>query len=57
MPLKSALKYPVYRFVDVPMIVQIAFPGNIGEGISSDAIVNIRKKTTRISDPLIANHP
>jgi len=37
--------------------MQKKFPGNIGEGISNDADVNIKKKTTRINVPLITDSP
>jgi hypothetical protein len=35
--------------------MQKTFPGNIGEGISSDANVNIKKKTISINVPLITD--
>jgi hypothetical protein len=34
--------------------VQKKFPGNIGEGISSDADVKSKKNAIRITNPLIA---
>ena len=37
--------------------MQKKFPGNIGEGISKDADVNIKKKTTRINVPFITDSP
>jgi hypothetical protein len=48
MPLKKALKYWVYLLSVVPTKVQRKLPGNIGQGTSSVAAVNIRKKITRI---------
>jgi hypothetical protein len=32
-------------------------PGNIGEGISREATVNVEKKTSKMSVPLIGTHP
>lgn len=37
-----------------PIQWQNKLPGNMGLGISSEATVNIRKKTIRIIPPLIA---
>ncbi len=37
--------------------MQKTFPGNIGEGMSSDADVNKTKKTTKINVPLITDSP
>lgn len=56
-PLNTALKYFAYALTDSPISVEKKLPGNIGEGISRDANVNIRKKTIRISTPLIADSP
>ena len=45
-----------YSLAACPINVQKKVPGNIGEGISSDATVNIRKKTIRIIAPRIRIH-
>jgi len=52
--LKIALKNSVYSVIASPISVQKKFPGNIGEGIRSDAEVNNKKKAISITAPLIA---
>ena len=57
MPLKTALKYLTYSLVGSPISAQKKAPGNIGEGISSDADVNKKKKAIRIASPLTTISP
>jgi len=52
MPFKTALKYLENSLV-TPIKTQIMFPGNIGEGISSEAAKKIEKKTIRIHIPFM----
>jgi|GEM_PF-7026556 hypothetical protein len=52
MPLKTALKY-LENSLATPIKTQIMFPGNIGEGISSEAAKKIEKKTIRIHIPFM----
>ncbi|MGC8895807.1 MAG: hypothetical protein ACP5LB_03425 [Candidatus Bathyarchaeia archaeon] len=40
-----------------PINAQKKFPGNIGEGISSDAAVKSKKNAVKIANPLIAIFP
>jgi len=54
--LKTALRYPAYSFVAPPISVQKKLPGNIGDGISSDANKNKKTKAMRITAPLIVDY-
>lgn len=57
MPLKTALKNVVYSPVDSPINLKKKLPGNIVEGISSEAHVNNKKKAIRITSPFTTISP
>jgi hypothetical protein len=54
--LKIALKYSAYSLIPTPISVQKKLPGNIGDGISSDANKNKKTKAMRITAPLIVDY-
>lgn len=54
--MKIALKYSAYSLIPTPISVQKKLPGNIGDGISSDANKNKKTKAMRMTVPLIVDY-
>jgi hypothetical protein len=54
--LKTALRNAACSLVAPPTSAQSKLPGNIGDGINSDANTNKRKNATRMTVPLIVDY-